>query len=145
MPVLFRQKKKKTILINMIYESSRRCLEHGYNNVCLLCTAGTLKADLFGDFFFNMGIDAIYPDRVTLDFLTDFIKDVKCGKNPDISTLEQRVKSIKCDAFLLGCTELSYALHVSKSPALTYVDSLSCLARKTLEVFGKKTRLIPFT
>ncbi len=137
LPCLLHRKKRKTVFIDMVRQVSRRCYEKGLCKVCLLATPGTYKKHIYSEAFFKMGVDLIYPDEKTQASIYNFICDVKSGKSPPITVLEQQLCETECDAFILGCTELSCSLLRTKEPRLKYIDSLSCLALGVLELFGK--------
>ncbi len=142
---LCRQKRKSTVIVNMVRVVAARCYENGCKRVCLLSTEGTRRKNLYFEALFCMGVDLVYPDEKTQKSVCGFIRCIKSGKKLPITELEKLLKDIKCDAFVLGCTELSVSLLRTPCPTLKYIDSLSCLAAKTLELFGKKTNKLPYT
>ncbi len=145
LPCLCRYKRKKTAIINMIRQVSLRCYENGVRRACLLATPGTYKKNLYSEPLFRMGVDVIYPDNEVKKAVYRFICNVKSGKMQPLTELEAHIKDIKCDAFILGCTELSCSLLSTDAPTLNYIDSLSCLALRVLELFSKKHSCIPYT
>lgn len=146
LPCLLHRKRRKTRFINMIRQASRRCYENGLCKVCLLATPGTYKKNIYSEAFFKMGIDLVYPDEKTRVAVCKFIYDIKSGKHLPITILEEQLCKTECDAFVLGCTEISYSLlRMTEEPRLKYIDSLSCLALGVLEFFGKKHTNLLYT
>ena len=143
-PSLCRYKRTRTVIVNMLRQVSLRCYENGYRRVCLLATPGAYQKKLYFEPLFAMGVDMITPCSKIRNEVYRFICDVKSGKNPKISELEAYLHEIDCDAFIVGCTELSCSLLKTDSPTLRYVDSLSCLAMRVLEIFGKQRLDIPY-
>ncbi len=129
----------------MIYQTCRRTEVSGYKKVCLLATEGCVKSDLYGEHLFKLGVDLIYPDKELQKQINKFIKSIKAGKAHALSELEPCLEKIECDAFILGCTELSLSAISDENTRLNYIDSLSCLARYTIAFFGKKSKPIKYT
>lgn len=145
LPSLLSHKRKRTVFVNMIRQVSLRCYENGLRRVCLLATPGTYKKNMYFEPLFRMGVDLVYPDSEVKKAIYSFICKVKSGKMQPITELEAHIRGIKCDAFILGCTELSCSLLSTDTPTLSYIDSLSCLTERVLDVFGKKHGDIPYT
>ena len=141
---LAKEKRRGTVIVNMVRVVASHCYENGYRRVCLLATEGTYRKSLYSEALFCMGVDLIYPDEKTKKSVYRFIAKVKSGQKAPITELEKQLSGLRCDAFVLGCTELSVSLLHTAAPCLKYVDSLSCLAAKVLELFGKKTDKIPY-
>ena len=139
---LRKAKRRNTVLINMVYQTCRACERASLKRVCLLSTKGSAQKDIYGKHLFNMGIDLIYPPKETSALIYSLIKDVKCGKNVTFSMLEDKLSEIRCEAFIVGCTELSRALINTEKPNLRYVDGLSALAYACITACKKKP--LPF-
>lgn len=140
LPYLRRKKRKRTLILNMIYEAARECCNKNYRTVCLLATGGTYQKRLYSEYFFRLGVEQVLPSEELKNKLSEVIYAIKRGERIQITELEAELSCIKCDAFVIGCTELSRSLALAKSTAYTYVDSLDCLARKALSVFGKQIK-----
>ena len=130
-------KRRGTVLINMVYQTCRACERASLKRVCLLSTSGSAKKDIFGAYLFNMGIDLIYPQKETAALVYSLIRNIKGGKNADLSELETKLREIRCDAFAVGCTELSRALFNTEKPTLRYIDGLSALAYASITACKK--------
>ena len=135
---LNRAKRRSTLLINMCYETVLACQKLGMRDVCLLATPGTYRADVYGKYFFEMGIDCVFPEKSVRRDIRTLILQIKSGKNVSLSEIESSLGKITCDGFILGCTELSLAYQNTESTQYKYVDSLTALAEKAVTVFGKK-------
>ena len=85
----------------------------------LLCTEGTLKTDVYGNFF-NKSFKLVYPNRmIQKKNVNKAIKFVKMGKVKSASkiikpAIDYLVKK-KCKKIILGCTELPIAIFAFKS------------------------------
>jgi aspartate racemase len=139
-PYLYRKKRKRTIMPNMIYESSAECQRQGYGKVCLLATEGTYSKKMYDEYFFSLGVDLVLPDATQKERVRELILKIKQGEQLPITELEKELCDIKCDAFLLGCTELSHSLSFTEKTEFKYVDALECLVKRVHTLFGKKTK-----
>lgn len=134
---LTKAKKSSTVFIDITYASALACLGEKMKNVCLLATPGTYRADVYGEQFFRLGIDPVYPDRDTARAVRSLILRIKSGECVSLDQIEPKLEGIQCDGFLLACTELSVALKNTVTPHFKYVDSLTALAEKAVGCFKK--------
>ena len=134
---LIRAKKRKTVLLDITEAVAIECRKRKLQNVCLLATKGTLYADVYGDAFFKHGIDCVPLTKEAMEQVHQLIKRIKAGEVCSLTEIEPLLKNVRCDGFVLGCTELSVALKNTEIPAYKYVDSLSVLAEKAVSIFGK--------
>lgn len=137
-PYLYRKKRSRTVILNMVQEACRECYAREYKSVCLLATQGTYRKNLYSEYLFRYGVDLVLPSDSQKERVRQLIFAIKQGKNIPITELEGELSDIKCDAFILGCTELSRALSFTPETGKNYVDALDCLAKKTLLLFDKK-------
>ena len=134
---LNKAKKHSTVMLNMVKETAYACEKRGLQTVCLLATEGTYRRDLYGGHFFRLGVDCVIPDRDLRSRIQTLIRKAKAGKAVSLTEIEDDLKKIRCDGFVLGCTELSLALENTKKTDIIYVDSLTALAEEAVSVFKK--------
>ena len=135
-----RYKRRRTLIIDMIYETCLECQRADFKTVCLLATDGTYEKDLYGDYLFKLGIDCIYPSKELKIQINSLIKSLKSGKRISLTEIEGELSKLSCDGFILGCTELSLAYEHTDSSNLKYIDCLTALSNKVIKVFGKSTK-----
>ena len=142
--------KKKTNLpiINMPEEvfkyTKKKCKKNSL--IGLLCTEGTLKTDVYGNFF-NKSYKLVYPNRmIQKKNVNKAIKFVKMGKVKSASkiikpAIDYLVKK-KCKKIILGCTELPIAIFAFKSfkkikSSKTFLDPNLILADAAMRKYNK--------
>ena len=133
------QKELKVPVINMIAETAKVCLEHGYTKIGILATTGTCNTHTYDKELQKFGIEAIYPDEEGQNKVMEIIYDqVKAGRKIDASIIDQTLKKMAAkgaQAFILGCTELPFAIK-NGDFGYHFLDSLDILAKKTIELAG---------
>ena len=126
-------------VINMIEETAKVCLENNCTKVGILATTGTCKTDTYGRELQKFGIDAVYPDDDGQKKVMEVIYDqVKAGKKINVQILDQTLKKMSskgAQAFILGCTELPFAIK-NGDFGYRFYDSLDILARCAVERAG---------
>ena len=133
-------------IINIIEET----VLHIKNNlpdakkVGILATKGTLVSGAYQNMFKKYGLDFSVPDEHDTEKLMEIIYDqVKAGKSVDIEAFWRIINNLKksgCDCVVLGCTELSVIYRDYSIADETIIDSLLTLARKSIELCGKKIK-----
>lgn len=141
---LKKAKKRTTKLLDMVYLTCLSAAKKEVTKVCILCTVGSAKRDIYGEHLFRLGIDVIYPPKELQNRINELICGVKSGKMLSLTELEKSLVKITCDAFILGCTELSCALSCTEAPTLNYIDSLSVLASGVLDAYGVLHSPLPY-
>ena len=112
----------------------------------LLCTEGTLKPDVYGNFF-NKSFKLVYPSKIIQKKnVNKAIKFVKMGKVKSASkiikpAIDCLVKK-KCKKIILGCTELPIAIFAFKSfkkikSSKTFLDPNLILADAAMRKYNK--------
>lgn len=137
-PYLCRKKRRCTVILNMVQDTCRECYVREYKTVCLLATTGTYRKNLYSEYLFRYGVDLVIPSDRQKERISELILEIKRGKRIPITELEGELSDIKCDAFILGCTELSRAFSFAPETGKKYVDALDCLVKRTHLMFGKK-------
>lgn len=128
-------------VINILEETSKVVLEDNPSKIGLMATDGTIKSGAYHKF---IGDILFVPNDDIQAKVMDIIYN-KVKKNREV-TLEEfndilgYFKDNGCDKVILGCTELSVAYSDLKIKYDYVVDSLTVLARKTVELSGKELK-----
>lgn len=132
--------KSKLKFINMISETLKECKKRNLNTVGLLATRGTISTKIY-DMFNEFGITIVTPNEEIQSMVDDFIYD-KVKKNKPVA--KQGFNKVydyfleHCDGIILGCTELSVIIDNLDIHDRRIVDSTRVIAKKIVEVSGKK-------
>lgn len=112
--------------------------------VGILATKGTLVSGAYQNMLQKHGLDYAVPDEDDTEALMEIIYgQVKAGKSVDIESFWRIINNLKrngCDCVVLGCTELSIIYRDYSIADETIVDSLVTLAKKSIELCGKKIK-----
>ena len=142
------KKKINLPIINMPEEvfkyTKKRCKKN--SSIGLLCTEGTLKTNVYGNFF-NKSYKLIYPSKIIQKKnVNKAIKFVKMGKVKSASkiikpAIDYLIKK-KCKKIILGCTELPIAIFAFKSfkkikSSKTFLDPNLILADAAMRKYNK--------
>ena len=126
-------------VVNMIAETAKVCLNNGYTKVGILATTGTCNTDTYGRELNKFGVEAVYPDAEGQKRVMEIIYDqVKAGRKINVQILDQTLKKMAskgAQAFILGCTELPFAIK-NGDFGYHFLDSLDILARRAVEMAG---------
>ncbi len=140
------QKAVDTHIINIIEETVLYIKNTVPNakKVGILATKGTLVSGAYQTMLQKHGLDYAVPDDEDTEILMEIIyNQVKAGKSVDIESFWRIINNLKrrgCDCVVLGCTELSIIYRDYSIADETIVDSLVTLARKSIELCGKKIK-----
>lgn len=133
------QTQLKVPVVNMIAETAKVCLENGYSKVGILATTGTCKTKTYDRELKKFGIQAVYPDDDGQKKIMEIIYDqVKAGKPVNALIIDQTLKKMAvqgAQAFILGCTELPFAIK-NGDFGYHFLDSLDILARRAVILAG---------
>lgn len=139
------QKEVSIPIINIIKEtvSYIRRSNPDAQRIGILATRGTIAAGSYQKVCAEQGLSFAVPEEDDLRSLMSIIyEQVKAGKPADFEEFMRIIGVMKhdgCDAVILGCTELSIIhrdFHMNRPDV---VDSLEVLARRSIELCGKKT------
>ena len=126
-------------VVNMIAETAKVCLNNGYTKVAILATTGTCNTDTYGRELNKFGVEAVYPDAEGQKKVMEIIYDqVKAGRKINVQILDQTLKKMASEgaqAFILGCTELPFAIK-NGDFGYHFLDSLDILAKRAVEMSG---------
>lgn len=133
------QKELNVPVINMIAETAKKCVENGYRKVGVLATTGTCNTHTYDRELQKFGIESIYPDEDGQKKVMEIIYDqVKAGRKIDASIIDQTLKKMTvkgAQAFILGCTELPFAIK-NGDFGYHFLDSLDILAKRAVKLAG---------
>src|SRR5579872_682082 len=124
-------------VLNLIELVVEECSNKKYNQVAVLGTKFTMQGGLYDKLLKDKNIIPIIPDETTCERIHNFIMDEIIPSKINLSTLEQvkkDIQKIKCDAVILGCTELP-EVYSEKNLGIAVIDTTRLLARKAVE-FG---------
>lgn len=126
-------------VVNMIAETAKVCLNNGYTKVGVLATTGTCNTDTYGRELNKFGVETVYPDVEGQKKVMEIIYDqVKAGRKINVQILDQTLKKMSskgAQAFILGCTELPFAIK-NGDFGYHFLDSLDILAKRAVEMAG---------
>lgn len=126
-------------VVNMIAETAKVCLNNGYTKMGILATTGTCNTDTYGRELNKFGVEAVYPDAEGQKRVMEIIYDqVKAGRKINVQILDQTLKKMAskgAQAFILGCTELPFAIK-NGDFGYHFLDSLDILAKRAVEMAG---------
>lgn len=126
-------------VVNMIAETAKICVQRGYSKVGILATTGTCNTHTYDLELKKFGIEAVYPDDAGQKKVMEIIYDqVKAGKKIDATIIDQTLKEMAAkgaQAFILGCTELPFAIK-NGDFGYHFLDSLDILAKRAVELAG---------
>ena len=126
-------------IVNMIAETAKECLKNGYRKVGVLATTGTCNTHTYDRELKKHGVEAVYPDEEGQKKVMEIIYDqVKAGCKINVQILDQTLKKMSSEgaqAFILGCTELPFAIK-NGDFGYHFLDSLDILSRRAVEMAG---------
>ena len=140
------QKSVDVPIINILEETVSYAERTVPNLKCLgiLATKGTIISGAYQNIIKKHGLDYRVPSEEDQKSLMHIIYDeVKAGEKVDICEFLRIVGELKkagSDAVILGCTELSIIKKDFNLSRVDIVDSMECLARRSIELCGKKIK-----
>ncbi len=133
----FHDKLKQNINIpisNMI-ENTANYIKNKYKTAAILATTGTITSKLYQNALEKNGIKYVLPNQKNvMKIIYDYVKQ---GKEVPITLLQDTIKDLNCDCYILGCTELSILKRKLKLND-KFIDPLEIEAEKILDFFGKE-------
>lgn len=129
--------------INIIEETVIHAKKRGFSKLCILATTGNIQSGLYQSMCKKHGIEFLIPSQQQQEVVMDLIYgNIKKGIKPNIATFNSLIYELKennCNGAILGCTELSILKNDFNLCEDFFIDSLEVLARKTIELCGKKS------
>ena len=123
----------KVKILNMIDLTAEILESRGVSDVYLMATEGTLKTGVYQKYLSRRNINIIPASDEEIKEMMRVIYEIKAGKNPDITKLEE-IAQRHGRLNILGCTELSTV----KFQNIKYIDAMEVMKDKILELFGVK-------
>ncbi|MBQ6018620.1 MAG: aspartate/glutamate racemase family protein [Clostridia bacterium] len=140
------QEKVRIPIINIINETVEyiRQKDPSVKKIGILATEGTIAARAYQNSCERSGVDYDTPNEFDQKSLMNIIyNQVKAGKPADFEEFMRIIGVMKhdgCDAVILGCTELSIIHRDFKMNRPDVVDSLQVLAKRSIEMCGRRVR-----
>jgi len=142
------QKNVDIPIINIIEETVKYAIKTvpGLKTIGLLATEGTIKSNAYQRVTDKYSLECKTPNEEDMKSLMNIIYgEVKAGEKVDIFEFMRIIGNMKkqgCEAVVLGCTELSIInkdFELSKKDG-KIIDSMEVLARRSIELCGKKIK-----
>ncbi|KDR95790.1 aspartate racemase [Peptoclostridium litorale DSM 5388] len=123
--------------LNMVESTAQFILDElgDGSKVGLLATDGTCQSGVYDKCFASSGVNLLKPDKSSQRLVMDFIYGIKEGKDISARMIYNAMEGLKeqgVEVFILGCTELSYAMDEYGLEG-NFVDPLSIVAKKAVE------------
>jgi len=125
-------------LLSIIEIVAKECQLEGYRKVGVLGTKYTMQGPMYREALSKLGIEMAVPDikdqqRVNSIIFNELVPEGTAETAiRDLIRIIEKLKTLGCDAVILGCTEIPLVVNSRNSP-LPVVDSTRLLARKALE------------
>lgn len=125
------------IPISNMIENTASYIQGKYKTVAILATTGTITSKLYQNALEKQGINYVFPTQENvMKVIYDYIKQ---GKDVPVTLWQDTIKDLKCDCYILGCTELSI-LKEKLNLKDNFIDPLEIEADKILDFFGKERK-----
>ena len=119
---------------NLIKNTVRYIKEKGYKKVAILATTGTVKSKLYQNELIKENIEFCLPNQ---DKVMEIIYNyVKSGKEVPNNVINELIKDIDAECYILGCTELSILKGKLKLDS-KFIDPLEIETENILKFFNK--------
>ena len=133
----FHEKLQKEINVpinNLIKNTVKHIKEKEYKKVAILATTGTIKSKLYQQELEKENIEYTLPDqKKIMEIIYDYVKS---GKEVPINIINDAIKDVNADAYILGCTELSILKGKLKLNE-KFIDPLEIETENILSFFNK--------
>lgn len=130
--------------INMVAATTKR-VENLYSpkKVSVLATTGTIKTNVYDEYFNRLNIEIINPSGALQDQIMKLILCVKNKQNFDVTALVSKLNTYyrqnEVEAIVLGCTELSL---VNELRYGNFVDSMDVLVNEVVAACGVRNKKV---
>ena len=127
--------KNINIPISNMIENTVNYIKGKYTTAAILATTGTITSKLYQNTLEKNRIKYVLPKQENvMKIIYDYIKQ---GKEVPKQLWQDTIKDLKCDCYILGCTELSI-LKEKLNLQNNFIDPLEIEAEKILDFFGKE-------
>ena len=139
------QKELTVPILHMVWETCWTLARRGCKRVGILATDGTLQAKIYQRECATLGFEAVAPDEKTqklvMSIIYEEIKRGEKGSREKFAAIDRALRSLGCDAAILGCTELSVYRVYHGLPDF-YVDAMEVLVERAILACGKRLRMV---
>lgn len=139
------QQQLKVPIIHMVRETCSALAKRGCKRVGILATDGTVRTGIYQKECEALGFEGVAPDEATqklvMSIIYDEIKKGETGSREKFSAIDRALRTMGCDAAILGCTELSVYRVYHGLPDF-YVDAMEVLVEESILRCGKKLRTV---
>lgn len=139
------QKELTVPILHMVRETCKVLAARGCKRVGILATDGTICTQTYQKECAAQGFEGAAPDEATqklvMSIIYDEIKKGEKGSREKFAAIDRALRALKCDAAILGCTELSVYRVYHGLPDF-YVDAMEVLVEKSITACGKRLRTV---
>ena len=139
------QQQLKVPIIHMVRETCSALAKRGCKRVGILATDGTVQTGTYQKECALFGIEGVAPDEATqklvMSIIYDEIKKGEKGSREKFAAIDRALRTMDCDAAILGCTELSVYRVYHGLPDF-YIDALEVLVERSILTCGKRLRTV---
>ena len=139
------QQQLKVPIIHMVRETCSVLAKRGCKRVGILATDGTVQTGTYQKECALFGIEGVAPDEATqklvMSIIYDEIKKGEKGSREKFAAIDRALRTMDCDAAILGCTELSVYRVYHGLPDF-YIDALEVLVERSILTCGKRLRMV---
>lgn len=122
----------RTRLINLVEITNKHLNNKRFANkrILVLCSDSTRRNKLFK----SSNCFLVYPDSSEQKDIDRLIVSAISNKIYDDKSLHKLIKHYKPDFILLGCTDLSHAIHDNKTTKIAFIDPLNLSIERCLKL-----------
>ena len=139
------QKELTVPILHMVRETCAVLAARGCKRVGILATDGTIQAEIYQKECAALGFEGVAPDEATqklvMSIIYEEIKRGEKGSREKFAAIDKALRSLGCDAAILGCTELSVYRVYHGLPDF-YVDAMEVLVERAILTCGKRLRMV---
>ncbi len=132
-------------IIHMVRETCKVLAKRGCRRVGILATDGTIQTQTYQKECAAQGFEGVAPDEATqklvMSIIYDEIKKGEKGSREKFAAIDRALRTLNCDAAILGCTELSVYRVYHGLPDF-YIDALEVLVEQSILTCGTRLRTV---
>lgn len=133
-------------IIHMVRETVKAlAAQEDVHRVGILATDGTVRTGVYQRECAAQGLEAIAPPAqvqgLVMGIIYDEIKKGEKGSREKFAAIDKCLREMRCDAAVLGCTELSVYRTYHGLPDF-YVDAMDVLAERCIAFCGYPLRMV---
>jgi aspartate racemase len=125
-------------IISIIKTVADECQTRRYEKVGVLGTKYTMQGPIYREALSELKIEMIVPNKKDQEIINSIIfdelvlGDITESSRKKMIDVIQKLRSLSCEAVILGCTEIPLFINSNNSP-LPIIDSTRLLATKALD------------